>query len=385
MVLTTRPHRLLFVTTDLFIGGGAEGMLVRMVTARERLADEIDIISLVPGDSHTQSLRAAGVSVIELDARTPLGACRGLLRIARHIRESRPDVVQGWMYHGDLAALLGLVISGRRHSTRLVWGIRCSDMDLGGYGIGLRVVVKACALLSRFPDIVTANSLAGLRTHLGLGYRPRRAEVTANGIDVEELRPDAAARAAVRQELGIPADAVVLAHLARVDLMKDHDSFLAAMSQTPQLRAMMIGAGTERLPQLSNVLRLGRRRDVARVLAAADFIVSSSRFGEGFSNALAEGMACGLPAIATDVGDARLIIGETGIVVPPGRPDALVAAIRQLTDEPASERAKRGLEARARIVENFSMARALQRHAEVYASLTGEAGDLPGEGRVGTR
>src|SRR5712691_12524544 len=139
------------------------------------------------------------------------------------------------------------------------------------------------------------------------------------------------------------------------------------MAQLPGLRALLIGAGTENLPAAPNILRLGRRADVARLLAASDIVVSSSAFGEGFSNALAEGMACGLPAVATDVGDAGAIVGDAGLIVPPGDPCALAAAIRTL--EPPAARAARAARARARIVENFAMSRALARYAELYASL----------------
>jgi glycosyltransferase involved in cell wall biosynthesis len=97
--------------------------------------------------------------------------------------------------------------------------------------------------------------------------------------------------------------------------------------------------------------------------------VSSSRFGEGFSNVLGEGMACGLPAIATDVGDAKLIVGDTGVVVPLEDPVALAAGIRTLAGEPAAARAERSARARARIVENFALAGAVERHVQLYASL----------------
>jgi len=366
--VTLRPQKIVYVTAGLR-GGGAEAMLTRLVTAQPGVADEITIVSLLPAEAHVERLRAGGVSVVELNFDGAGGIASGLFKLARLIAESRPDIVQGWMYHGDLAALIALAMSGRRRQTRLVWSIRCSDMDLRRYGIGLRAVVKACTLLSRRPDLVTANSAAGLKSHLGLGYRPRRAEVAVNGIDVDEFRPDAAARRAVRIEFGIPDDATVLAHVARVDPMKDHGSFLAAMVELPELYALLIGAGTENLPAARNILRLGRRHDVARLIAAADFVVSSSSFGEGFSNALAEGMACGLPAIATDVGDAKLIVGDSGLVVPPENPGALAAAIRTLAREPATARAERGARARARIVENFAMSRAIARYAELYASL----------------
>jgi glycosyltransferase involved in cell wall biosynthesis len=362
------PRKILYVTAGLR-GGGAEGMLARLATARPGVADEITIASLLPAEAHMQRLNAAGVRVLELRFDKAGGIATGLFKLARLIADSRPDIVQGWMYHGDLAALVALVLSGRRKQTHLIWSIRCSAMDWRSYGLALSLVVKACALLSRWPDVVTANSLAGLKSHLALGYRPRRTQVLANGIDVDHFRPDAAARAAVRAELGIPENAMVLAHVARVDAMKDHGSFLAAMAALPDVFALLVGAGTENLGPAPNLFRLGRRCDVARLLAAADVVASSSRRGEGFSNVLAEGMACGLPAVATDIGDASLIVGDTGLVVPPQSPEALAAAIWTLATESAPQRADRGRGARERIVENFSMRHAIQAHVKLYESL----------------
>ncbi len=363
-----RPRKIFVVTAGLR-GGGAEAMLARLATARPSIADEITVVSLIPAEAHVARLVAGGVEVLQLRFDKAGGIVTGLFRLARLIAERRPQIVQGWMYHGDLAALVALALSGRRRDTHLVWGIRCSAMDWRSYGPGLALVVKACALLSRWPDMVTANSAAGLKSHMALGYHPRRAQVVANGIDLDEFRPDTVARAAVRSEFAIPEDAIVLAHVARVDAMKDHGSFLAAMAMLPDVSALLVGAGAENLAPARNLFRLGRRCDVARLFAAADFVVSSSRFGEGFSNVLAEGMACGLPAVATDVGDAKLIIGDTGLVVPPENPDALAAAIRQLAGESAGARAERGSRARARIAENFTLEHAIRRYVELYASL----------------
>ena len=89
---------------------------------------------------------------------------------------------------------------------------------------------------------------------------------------------------------------------------------------------------------------------------------------------LLEGMACGLPAVATDVGDAKLIVGDTGFVVPPESPDALAAAIRTLAAESATARAERASRARARIVENFAMRQAIHRYLDLYGSLGSSRG-----------
>src|SRR5262249_26215573 len=98
--------------------------------------------------------------------------------------------------------------------------------------------------------------------------------------------------------------------------------------------------------------------------------------------ALAEGMACGLPPVATDVGDAAAIVGTTGLLVPPADPDALAKAIRALSEEPGERRAERGRQARSRIVENFSLARALEQFSDAYATLW-QSGARGGGGRGG--
>lgn len=368
-----RPHTILHVITDLRVGG-AEMMLSRVTTAEPRLADETIVVSLLPDGLLASTLGEAGIKVIELDFAKPAGIVSGLVRLAALIRRLRPDIVQGWMYHGDLAALVGLYLSARRGRTRLVWGIRCSDLDFSRYSRQLRLVVRACAALSGLPDVVTANSDAGMSSHRELGYRPRRAEILLNGIEVDRFRPDLEARAIVRAELGIAEDAILLAHVARVDPMKDHTGFLKAMAELPEIQALVVGAGTEALPPAGNLHRLGRRSDVARLFAAADLVVSSSAFGEGFSNTLAEGMSCGLPAVATDVGDARLIVGDTGLVIPPRDAGALIGAIRTLAAESVDQRLRRGARARARIVENFSLSRARQGFADLYATLAPAAG-----------
>ncbi|PWT89548.1 MAG: group 1 glycosyl transferase [Proteobacteria bacterium] len=371
MGVTARPRKILFVTTDLFVGGGAEGMLVRLLTAEPRLADAITVVSLLPGESHAERLRQAGVTVIQLGFDKVSGIAVGVVRLARLIADTEPDIVQGWMYHGDLAALIALFLSGRRRRTRLVWGIRCSEVDAHLYGLQLRLVVRACAALSRFPDVITANSDAGLKSHLALGYRPGRSAVIANGIDTDRFKPDPIARASLRQELGIAADTFVLAHVARVDPMKDHAGMHRALARMPDVVALFVGSGTERLPAMPNARCLGRRDDVERCFAAADVVVSSSAFGEGFSNVIAEGMACGLPAVATDVGDARIIVGDSGAVVPPRDPARLTAAVCMLAGETPDERARRGARARAHIVERFAMPRALEQFARLYGSLAG--------------
>jgi glycosyltransferase involved in cell wall biosynthesis len=362
-------ERVLHVTTTLQTGG-AETMLASLVLAKRPEAMPARVVSLLPGGRIYEKLRAAGIPVTDLGMTRGMPSITAVVKLARLIREERPAVIQGWTYHGDLLATLALLLSGRRRHTRLYWGVRCSDMDLSQYGQPLRIAVRTCALLSRIPDAIVANSVRGRDYHRAIGYRPGRFEVIANGIDTAKFHPDAAARARMRAEFGIGAEEPVLAMIARVDPMKDHGTFLLALERLPSVKALAIGLRTEALPIRPALHRLGLRDDVQELLAACDVVVSSSAYGEGFPNALAEGMACGLPAVATDVGDARRIVGDTGLVVPPRDPAALAEAIQILLREPPEKRAERGRQARRRIEEHFSLARAVAAFDALYDDVT---------------
>lgn len=358
--------------------GGAEGMLAALVTAERASPHYRAVVDLLANGALAPEIRAAGVPVHELGLAGPLGVPRAVSALARIIGKTKPAVVQTWMYYADLLGLWALERSGRRNATRLYWGVRCSDMDQGCYGPALRWTIRACARRAARPDAVVANSHAGRAFHKQLGYAPRAFAVIPNGIDTARFRPDAEARRRMRAELGIAENAFVAIHAARVDPMKDHATLAALAALRPDLIFLAAGKGTDiRLAGPANLRGLGIRTDMPALYAAADAVLSTSAFGEGFSNVIAEGMAAGLPAVATDVGDARIIVGDAGagagVVVPPRDPPALAAALDGLAKAGPGERAMRAAAARARIDQRFSLARcvaafdALHRDAKIPA------------------
>ncbi len=345
--------------------GGAEAQLAQLLLAGGRFAEGALTVSLTAGGAWAGRLRAASLPLVELGMARGRPSLAGLNTLVRLIRTERPSVVQGWMYHANLAALTSLALSGQRRRTRLIWGLRATDLDLGAYGLSTRMAVRLGALLSAAPDVVIANAHAAGAAHQRLGFRPRRFAVVPNGIDAGRFRPDPALRRAVRAELGLGPEVPVVAHVARVDPMKDHATFLAALDRLGNVVAIMVGAGTESLADRPGLLKLGVRDDVERLLAAADLFVSSSAFGEGFSNALGEAMAAGLPVIATEVGDARRVVGDAGVIVPPRDPAALARAIADILALPVAARKALGMAARRRIEQEFTLARA----AECFVAL----------------
>lgn len=345
--------------------GGAEMFLATLAPRLAERGFEQTVVSLTGEGAAADRLRAAGISVVALDAKGLAKAPLAVRSIAHLIEEIRPGVVQGWMYHGDLFAALATKLAAQKPE-RLMWNIRCSDMRLDDYALQLRLVVRACAKLSGVPDVIIANSEAGAREHKAAGYVPRAMQVIANGVDVMKFAPDARARADVCRELGIADDRIVVLNVARVDPMKDHATMLAAAAAIRGADVVLVGRGTEALALPAGVRALGARSDIARVLAAGDIIVSSSAYGEGFSNAIAEGMAAGLVPVVTDVGDARAIVGDTGRIVPPGDPAALAAALQEVLDLEPAARAALGAAARRRVASMFSLKAAVDRFAELY-------------------
>ena len=356
--------------------GGAEAVLTRLVLAQRAAPLAQRVVSLTGGGRYDAELRDAGIPTESLGMRAGRPGPGGLLRLARLIRRHRPGVIQSWMYHADLAALIALALSGRRGQTRLYWGIRAANMALEHYGPLLGATIRACAWLSPYPDAVVANSRAGLAHHLERGFRPRRGLIIRNGIDCARFRPMPEQRAAMRAKLGIPEDRPVAAHVARLDPMKDHATLMAALARAPDVTCLAVGQGTESLTGHDNLVALGRRDDVRPVLAAADMIVSSS-IGEGFPNALAEGMAMGLPAIATEVGDTAELMGPAGgpagVLVPPSDPEALAAGLSALAADPERRR-QLGALARTRVAETFSLEAMVRAFDELHRT-GGGSGD----------
>jgi glycosyltransferase involved in cell wall biosynthesis len=257
-------------------------------------------------------------------------------------------------------------------------------MDLRQYSRTTRWTVGALRWLSRLPAGVATNSHAGRLAHERLGYRPKRWFYLPNGVETATWHPDAVDRASIRRDLAVAGDAVLVGTVARVDPMKDHASLLSAAERVaaadPRAVFVLVGAGTESLavPEAlaGRVRRLGVRDDIARIMRGLDIHLLTSAFGEGFPNVVAEAMASGTPCVVTDVGDAAEIVGETGRVVRPADPAGMAEAVLGLVRLSRAERTALGAKARERIVERWSIERAIVEYEGVIAEV-GAVGRKP--------
>jgi glycosyltransferase involved in cell wall biosynthesis len=357
-------------------------MLVKLLSVTDRARFEPVVISLVDGGELAADLGSMGIECLSLGMRRSVPNPLALLGLARQIRRLRPDVVQSWMYHADLLALLAAAISGR---PPVVWNIRHSNLDQKDSKLGTRMVARLCAMLSYLgPRRILCVSQRARDIHAKLGYRRSLLTVIPNGFDVERFRPDDEARTSLRREIGVSDGVPLVGIVGRFDPQKDYETFLDAAARlrrvVPEAQFLLCGAGLEaENPVLHRWVRerdleahcrmLGLRRDVPRVQAALDVGVSSSAFGEGFSNAIAEAMSCAVPCAVTNIGDSALIVAETGQVVPPRDPVALADAVARILALSREERQALGIAARDRICSQYSLDRVAAQYQRLYDEL----------------
>lgn len=369
--------KITFVTSGLGTGG-AEFALLRMCRAFGRRGARPSVVSLLDEGEVGPMLREIGVPVLALRLREPLAWARANHEFDRFCAVRQPQVVQGWMYHGNLAAL-----HLARRGTPVVWGIRQSLLGNRDKA-HTRFVIRTCALLSSRASCIVYNSASARRQHEALGFASARAMVIPNGLDLDEFRFDEEARQSIRSESGFGANQVVVGHVARFHPSKNHAGFLRAIARIapshPNLRVALAGAGIDADNQAlrsllsalaleNHVTLLGRRTDVASLMSAFDIVCSSSTGMEGFPNVVAEAMSCGVPCVVTDVGDAPLVVGCSGRIVPPENEAALAAALHDLVGMTQEQRRTIGMQARSHIADHFAIDSVAGQYLRLYESL----------------
>jgi glycosyltransferase involved in cell wall biosynthesis len=365
--------RICHIITDLD-AGGAERALVNVVSRLDPSRFRNEVISLIKPGIFGRDLRMAGIPLISLGLQRGRPTLSSLLNVVRHLRRSRPTILQTWLYHADL---LGLFAHYFSPSTRLLWNVRCSDIVNSSESSHLRWITGLLARLSDRPDAVIVNSKRGQVFHEEIGYRPRRWIEIPNGVDTQRFRPCLHQREELRSFLGIRTNGPVIGLVARYHPMKDHQTFLQAsakfVSDHPDACFVLCGTNCDRQNEDLNrlisqaglsgrVILLGCREDTETIYPAFDLATLSSAFGEGFPNVLTEAMASGVPCVATDVGACREIIEGHGLIVPPRDPAALAQAWKSMLAGPMELLARN---ARARACKHYG----IERICEIYESI----------------
>ena len=361
--------------------GGAEAMLCNLILRTDRTRFEPMVAALIDEMAVAGPIKDAGIPIVAMDMKAGIPDPRGVARLARHIRRTRPDVIQCWMDHSNL---LGGLASHLACRAPVIWGIHHSNHVRELTKRTTLLTLAACAFLSkRIPTKIVYCSEHSRRLYEQRGFAADKSVTIPNGFDTARFRPDVEARLSVRAELGLDSSTPLIGLAARFDPFKDHGNFLRAAAIVSKVHAdahfLLCGAHVDsNNPQLSKLIQelhladrchlLGPRRDVARLFAALD-VAASSSISEAFPLAVGEAMACGVPCAATDVGDSALMIGQTGRIVPARDSEALAKAFHELLGLTPEARTNLGCSARARICELFDLSAVSARYHALYAEV----------------
>lgn len=378
---SSKPFKILHLITGLDMGG-AEKMLYNVLCKTDRQQFNPTVLSLIDGGVWGNHISSLGIPVYPLGLKASTLTPAAVWRLFRIVSQLQPDLIQGWMYHGNLAAQATRISNLK--SIPIIWNIRHSIYSLSYEKPSTAAVIKILALLSNLSDKIIYNSNISASQHKQLGYATTKTQIIPNGFDTEVFIPSAESRIKVRAELGLPNDTFLIGRISRYHPMKDFTNFLRAagllLKKYPEVHFVLAGSKvnwknsnlTEIINELkiaNNVHLLGEGQVIPCLTAALDIASTSSCFGEAFPNVIGEAMSCGVPCAVTDVGDSAFILENTGKVVPPKDSEALANAWKELIDIGIDGRKALGKAARERIFTHFSLNSIVSQYEEVYKSV----------------
>jgi glycosyltransferase involved in cell wall biosynthesis len=373
--VTDLPVRIAFCITELD-PGGAEWALVRIARGLDRQRWSPHVYCLAQRGPLADELDAADVPVTCLGARSAADVSV-ILGLASALRRFRPDIVQTFMFHGNLTGRLAAWWAG---VPVVVAGVRVVEPDA-------RWRMRLDRLTNRLVNHTVCVSHAVAERYRKMGYRDDELTVVSNGVDFERF---ATASPADLRPIGIPPGAKTVLFVGRLHPQKGWRHLLAAFDRVvhectgkEQPHLLIVGDGPERSAVVADIKRRGLdeqvhlagwQPDVTPLVRAADVFVLASLW-EGMPNVLLEAMAAGLPCIATRVeGVAELIVpGETGRLVASGDEPALAAEISVLLSDPETA-ARLAAAGQAHVRDQFTWEQTIRGFEAVWCRVLKEAG-----------
>ncbi len=307
-----KNKKVIHIIADLG-NGGAERQLVELL----RFNPHHKLVVLKNTGIYKKELDKLKINYIELNIKSTLEVIFNFFKISKIIKSSKTMVVHAWMYNA--CALVSFIKLFCNLKLKLIWGIRCSNMKVKYYSWNLKVIIYLCKIISTTADYIVYNSYAGLSYHSSIGFSEKFNKVIHNGIDEKKFFFSNIKRKKLKKILGIKSDSIVIICAGRVDPMKNHFNLLEAFKKVNKRNKktvlLLIGKGTKNFKKQEGVIALGMVQNIEEYYSVGDIIVLPSKFGEGFSNVLAEGMLCKLFPVATKVGDSQNIISNIGLTV----------------------------------------------------------------------
>jgi len=362
--------------------GGAETALYRLISNIDKSKFDTIVVSITDRGCFADKIESHGIKVYSLGLnKNPLSFI-SIFKLFFLIFKYKPNLIQSWMYHANILAWLVVLLVPFK--LPVVWNIRHS---LDGVQTDKRLtkwLIRVSAKLSASASKVIYNSNVSFNQHVGIGYSSNNVLVIPNGFDCDYFKPVDNAKDELCRLLGVSPISNIIGTVGRFHPIKDHQNLIKSFSilskKYSNTQLVLIGKDLNLDNEELNLLVfnlgltdrvhfLGERDDVRLLVAGFDVFVLSS-LGEAFPNVIGEAMACSVPCVSTDVGDAAHIIGDTGVVVATADSNALAEALISLLKLSNIERAQFGDRARERIMSNYTLTSSIKTYENLYNSLS---------------
>lgn len=361
--------------------GGAETLLCNLCQFDKEHEHEIISLSYVKDSQSLSSMHNFSIHSLNF----PVGKIRifGLFKLYKLIKKIKPDAIQTWLIHADLIGGIAARFSGIKN---IFWGVHHTILLPGKVKFSTIFVLKCNAFLSNFvPKKIIYCAEKSRQIQESIGFNKSKGLVIQNGYDIKNFSQNDILRKDFRNELGCSDNTFLIGHVGSYHPLKDQSNLIDALAFLNKkgfnYSAVFVGKDLDhnnddlvckiRENELTDhIFLLGERNDIPAVMNGIDLFVLSS-ISEAFPNVLNEAMACGTPCVTTNVGDASLIVDNTGWVVSPKDPKAIANAVFKAVDEKQSDNltwVKRKNECHKRIADHFTLEKMLKKYKEAWAS-----------------
>lgn len=368
--------RILLFIRSLDIGG-AERQVVNLARTLKKRGHDVAVMVLYSDGPFKQDLIDASIPILSVEKTGRYDLWNFLINLISEVKAFEPSILYSFL---PTQNILSLIVKLFQPRLKIVWGIRASNMDLNNYDWLASFFYKLEKLFLRCPKRIITNSKAALPLYYKKSLHHKLVYIP-NGIDTTVFSPNPKAREKTRKSLDIDQKKTLIGLVARLDPMKDHLTFFKALAllknKTANFSVICVGDGSKayrdtltsskEFQEIKSKLQfIPHYTPLKDFYNALDISVLSSSYGEGFPNTIAEAMACGTVCIATNVGDAKDIVSNNGMIVPPHEPQLLADALYKIISGKAKFDPR---SIRSHIIENFSCETLAQKTEDILDSV----------------